>query len=120
MFGDGALTFREFAMREPLPLATIRGRPSVSDSLVSATATRSGKARSVSPARALPSPRPAGALLWPSPSPPRGSACFVDFDKVPFPMLLGPMPVDEVPVNEMPVNEVITAGDGGASCLPKR
>jgi hypothetical protein len=22
MFGDGALTFREFAMREPLPLAT--------------------------------------------------------------------------------------------------
>jgi len=23
MFGDGALTFREFAMREPLPLATI-------------------------------------------------------------------------------------------------
>jgi hypothetical protein len=22
-FGDGALTFREFAMREPLPLATI-------------------------------------------------------------------------------------------------
>ncbi|MFQ5424963.1 MAG: nucleotidyl transferase AbiEii/AbiGii toxin family protein [Phycisphaerae bacterium] len=25
MFGDGALTFREFAMREPLPLATIHG-----------------------------------------------------------------------------------------------
>ena len=23
MFGDGSLTFREFAMREPLPLATI-------------------------------------------------------------------------------------------------
>ena len=23
MFGDGALTFREFVMREPLPLATI-------------------------------------------------------------------------------------------------
>ena len=23
MLGDGALTFREFAMREPLPLATI-------------------------------------------------------------------------------------------------
>jgi len=23
MFGDGALSFREFAMREPLPLATI-------------------------------------------------------------------------------------------------
>ena len=23
MFGDGALTFREFAMSEPLPLATI-------------------------------------------------------------------------------------------------
>jgi hypothetical protein len=25
MFGDGSLTFREFAMREPLPLATIHG-----------------------------------------------------------------------------------------------
>ena len=24
MFGDGTLTFREFAMREPLPLATIQ------------------------------------------------------------------------------------------------
>ena len=24
MFGDGSLTFREFAMREPLPLATIQ------------------------------------------------------------------------------------------------
>jgi hypothetical protein len=23
MFGDGSLTFREFAMRDPLPLATI-------------------------------------------------------------------------------------------------
>src|SRR3954453_7370595 len=25
MFGDGSLTFREFIMREPLPLATIHG-----------------------------------------------------------------------------------------------
>jgi hypothetical protein len=26
MLGDGALTFREFAMKEPVPLATIQGR----------------------------------------------------------------------------------------------
>lgn len=25
MFGDGALSFREFAMREPLPLAMVHG-----------------------------------------------------------------------------------------------
>jgi hypothetical protein len=35
MFGDGALSFREFAMREPLPLATIHD--AVSSSCAAAT-----------------------------------------------------------------------------------